>query len=60
MTREEVDELIKSIEDKLGKGERLTKYEKVVLNQVKLAKRENRENREVLVENIEEIKFWMG
>lgn len=56
MTREEVDELVSSISKKTPDNEPLSSYERVIWGQVKLAEREHRE---VLVEDIEEIKFWM-
>lgn len=56
MTREEADELVSSISKKTADNEPLSSYERVIWGQVKLAEREHRE---VLVEDIEEIKFWM-
>lgn len=56
MTKEEVSELIKVIQTKVKQGVRLTDFEDLVLEEVKAAKKANRE---VSIRAIEEYKFWM-
>ena len=56
MTREEVNELIKVIQDKVKNRLELTDFEDLVLEEIKVAKTQNRE---VSVRAIEEYKFWM-
>lgn len=55
MTREEVNELIRVIQIKVENSVRLTDFEDLVLEEVNLAKKENRE---VSIRAIEEYKFW--
>ena len=56
MTREEVNDLIGVIQNKVKNGLELTDFEDLVLEEVKAAKTQNRE---VSVRAIEEYKFWM-
>lgn len=57
MTREEVDKLVEEIKKKVENNERLTDYEDLVLEEIKLAKKENRE---ISIRAVEDYKFWMG
>lgn len=56
MTREEVNELIRAIQNKVKNGVRLTDFEYLILEEVKLS---NKENRDVSIRAVEEYKFWM-
>lgn len=56
MTREEINDLIGVIQNKVEQNVRLTNFEDLVLEEVKLAKKENRE---VILRVIEDYKFWM-
>lgn len=56
MTREEVNELIRAIQNKVKNGVRLTDFEDLILEEVKLS---NKENRDVSIRAVEEYKFWM-
>lgn len=56
MTREEVDKLIEEIKHKVDNGVVLSDFEILVIEAVKLTKRENRN---LSIREIEDYKFWM-
>lgn len=56
MTSEEIDKIVTIVAKKIEDNEILTDFEDLVQEEIKLAKKENRE---ISRRAIEEYKFWM-
>lgn len=56
MTRAEVDKIVSIITEKAENNERLTDFEDLVYDEIKLSQKENRE---IPIRVIEDFKFWI-